>query len=87
LQLLVEVLELIPAGPKPIIARLVQDGRALGLIRPSCRLTVVVPEIVPHMRCPPPDLKDPKRHARYAQRNGHPRSAPFVSRFSTQLLL
>jgi len=87
LHLLVELLETIPAGPTPLIARLVQDGRVLGLIRPSSRLTVVVPEIQPHMLCPPPDLKDLVRHARYAQRNPHPRPAPFVSRFSTQLLI
>lgn len=87
LHLLLEVLQMIPAGPTPIIARLVQVGRALGLIRPSRRLRVVVPAIEPHMLCPPPDLKDLVRHARYAQRNPHPRSAPFVSRFSTQLLI
>jgi hypothetical protein len=87
LHLLVEVLEMIPAGCMPIIARLVHDGRTLGLIRPSSRLSVVVPEIEPHMLCPPPELKDLIRHARYAQRNPHPRPAPFVSRFSTQLLL
>jgi hypothetical protein len=87
MHLLVELLETSPAEPTPIIDRLVQDGRALGLIRPSSRLTVVVPEIEPHMLCPPPDLKDLRRHARYAQRNSHPRPAPFVSRFSTQLLI
>jgi hypothetical protein len=87
LHVLVEVLGMMPAGPMPIIAQLVHHGRMLGLIRPSSRLTVVVPEIEPHMLCPPPLLKDLVRHARYAQRNPHPRSAPFVSRFSTQLLL
>ena len=87
LHLLVELLETIPAGSPSIIERLVQDGRALGLIRPSSRLTVVVPAIEPHMLCPPPVLKDLVRHARYAQRNPHPRPAPFVSRFSTQLLI
>jgi hypothetical protein len=87
MHVLVELLETSPAEPTPIIDRLVQDGRALGLIRPSSRLTVVVPEIEPHMLCPPPDLKDLRRHARYAQRNPHPRPAPFVSRFSTQLLI
>jgi hypothetical protein len=87
LHLLVEVQEMIPAGPTPIIARLVHDGRTLGLIRPSSRLTVVVPALEPHMLCPPPDLKDLMRHARYAQRNSHPRPAPFVSRFSTQLFI
>jgi hypothetical protein len=39
------------------------------------------------MLCPPADLKDLVRHARYAQRNPHPRPAPFTSRFSTQLLI
>ena len=87
MHVLVELLETSPAEPTPIIDRLVQDGRALGLIRPSSRLKVVVPPIEPHMLCPPPNLRDLVRHARYAQRNPHPRSAPFVSRFSTQLLI
>ncbi len=87
MHVLVEVLDTLPVGPTPIIDRLVQDGRALGLLRPSTRLQVVVPPIEPHMRCPPPDLTDLMRRARYAQRNAHPRSAPFVSRFPTQLLL
>ena len=87
LHVLVEVLAITPPGSLPVITHLVQHGRVLGLIRPSSRLTVVVPEIEPHMRCPPPHLTDLMRHARYAQRNPHPRSAPFVSRFSTQLLL
>jgi Transposase DDE domain len=87
MHLLVELLAIIPAGPTPIIDRLVQDGRALGLIRPASRHQVVVPPIEPHMLCPPPEFKDLVRHARYAQRNPHPRSAPFTSRFSTQLLI
>jgi hypothetical protein len=87
LHVLVEVLGMMPAGSMPLITRLAQHGRALGLIRPSSRLTVVVPKLEPHMLCPPPDLKHLKRCARYAQRNPHPRSAPFVSRFSTQLLI
>jgi hypothetical protein len=87
LHVLVEVLTMRPAGPTPLIERLVQDGRALGLIRPSSRLRVVVPEIEPHMLCPPPARTNLVRHARYAQRNPHPRPAPFVSRFRTQLLI
>lgn len=87
MHVLVELLDLMPLGPPSIITRLVQDGRALGLIRPSSRLQVVVPEIQPHMLCPAPDLTDLKRHARYAQRNPHPRAAPFISRFSTQFLI
>src|SRR6266481_6267672 len=87
LHVMVDLLGSMPAGPTPVLDRLIQDGRALGLIRPSSRLKVVVPQIEPHMLCPPPDLKDLVRHARYAQRNPHPRPAPFVSRFSTQLLI
>lgn len=87
MHLLVEVLAIIPVGPTPIIARLVQEGRALGLIRPSTRLKVVVPTPPSSPPCPPPTLTDLMRHARYAQRNAHPRSAPFISRFSTQLLI
>ncbi len=87
MHLLVELLETVPTGPTSIIDRLVQDGRTLGLIRPASRLTVVVPEIEPHMLCPPVDLTNRRRHARYAQRNPHPRPAPFTARFSTQLLI
>jgi len=87
LHVLVEVLGMMPAASLPLITQLVHHGRTLGLIRPSSRLAVVVPTIEPHMLCPPPSLKNLVRHARYAQRNPHPRSAPFVSRFSTQLLL
>jgi Transposase DDE domain len=87
MHLLVEVLAIIPVGPTPIIARLVQEGRALGLIRPSTRLTVVVPTPQSSPPCPPPPVTDPMRHARYAQRNAHPRAAPFLSRFHTQLLI
>lgn len=85
--LLVEVLKLIPAGPAPIVEQLVQHGRALGLLRPSSRLKVQLPIIQPHLYHAPADLKNLVRRARYAQRNPHPRSAPFLSRFSTQLLI
>ena len=65
-----------PAGPTPVLDRLIEQGRFLGLIRPSTRLRVVVPELEPHMLCPLPVLRDLTRHARYAQRNGHPRTFP-----------
>jgi hypothetical protein len=87
LHVLVEVLDLLPADTTPLIERLVQDGRALGLIRPAHRLQVEVPPSEPHMLCPPADLTQHVRHARYAQRNPHPTRAPFRSRFHTQLLL
>jgi hypothetical protein len=87
LHILVDLLGSMPAGPTPVLERLIDEGRFLGLIRPSTRLRVVVPDLEPFMRCPVPDLHDLIRHARYAQRNGHPRTAPFVSRFLTQLLI
>lgn len=87
MHLLVELLRTSPVQPTPIIERLVQEGRALGLIRPSTRLQVVVPTPSSSAPCPPPTLQDLMRHARYAQRNPHPRPAPFVSRFHTQLLI
>jgi len=76
-----------PAGPTPVLDRLIEEGRFLGLIRPSTRMRIVEPELEPHMICPVPVLKDLTRQARYAQRNGHPRTVPFVSRFLTQLLI
>lgn len=78
MQVLVELLGTTPVGPTSILDRLVQDGRALGLIRPSRRLQVQVPPIEPH---------DLMRHARYARPKDQPRPAPFVSRFRTQLLI
>jgi Transposase DDE domain len=87
MHLLVEVLAIIPAGPTPIIARLVQEGRALGLIRPSSPLKGVVPTPQSSPPCPPPTFAHLMRHARSAQRNAHSRSAPFLSRFSSQLLI
>ena len=85
--LLVEVLGTLPPGPTSLIERLVHEGRALGLIRPSSRLHIVIPPPQSSPPCPPPTLQDLKRHARYAQRNPHPRRAPFLSRFRTQLLI
>ena len=87
LHVLLELLDLQPAGPTSTLERLVQTGRALGLIRPCRRLQVVVPTAPTRRLAPLPDLTPRMRHARYAQRTSHPRAAPFVSRFSTQLLL
>jgi Transposase DDE domain len=87
LHVMVDLLGSMPAGPTPVLDRLIEQGRFLGLIRPSTRMRIVVPELEPHMICPVPVLKDLTRQARYAQRNGHPRTVPFVSRFLTQLLI
>ena len=87
LQVLLDLLEVRPAGPTPAWEQLVQNGRALGLIRPSRRLQVVVPTTSSRLLSPLPDLTPRRRHARYAQRNPHPRAAPFISRFLTQLLI
>ena len=87
LHVMVDLLGSMPAGPTPVLDRLIEKGRLLGLIRPSTRLRLIVPELEPHMICPVPVLQDLTRQARYAQRNGHPRTLPFVSRFLTQLLI
>ena len=87
MHLLVDLLGTMPAGSTPIIERLVQQGRFLGLIRPSTRIQVVVPAVQPHTLRPPLPLTDLVRRARYAQRNRYPKIAPFFSRFTTQLLI
>lgn len=87
MHVLVELLSITPAGPTSMLDRLLQDGRALGLIRPSRRLKVEVPPIQPHMRCCPAQLHDLIRHARYARPKNPSRLAPFISRFHTQLLI
>jgi hypothetical protein len=85
--LLVALLTLTPASSTPIVEQLVQQGRALGLLRPSRCLTVQLPCIPPYLSCSPDALKNLLRRARSAQRHPHPRSAPFLSRFSSQLLI
>ncbi len=87
LHVMVDLLGSMPAGPTPVVERLIDEGRLLGLLPPSTRTRIMVPELGPHMVCPVPVLKDLTRQARSAQRNGHPRTVPFVSRFLTQLLL
>jgi len=87
MHLLVELLGTMPEGPTPVIERLVQQGRFLGLIRPSTRMQVVVPAVPLHTLRPALSLTDLVRRARYAQRNRYPRTAPFLSRFTTQLLI
>ncbi|HEY6408617.1 MAG TPA: IS4 family transposase [Ktedonobacteraceae bacterium] len=84
---LVELLSTMPAGSTPIIERLVQQGRFLGLIRPSTRIQLVVPAVQPYTLRPALTLTDLVRRARYAQRHRSPRTAPFFSRFTTQLLI
>ena len=85
--LLIELLPVVPTDSTPIVEPLVQPGRFLGLIRPSSRTQIVVPEPQSHLPSRLPHLNDGVRHARYAQRNPHPRTAPFVSHFLTQLLI
>ena len=85
--LLIELLSVVPTDSTPIVEPLVQPGRFLGLIRPSSRTQIVVPEPQSHLPSRLPHLNDGVRHARYAQRNPHPRTAPFVSHFLTQLLI
>ena len=87
MHVLIELLGMSPVGPTPILERLVQQGRALGLIRPSRRYTVTVPPLLPHMLCHPLQVQDSTRHARYARPKAPPRLAPFLSRFQTQLLI
>ena len=87
MHLLVDLLGTMPDGSTPVLERLVQQGRFLGLIRPSTRIQVVVPSVPPQTLRPTLTLADLVRRARYAQRNRYPRIAPFFSRFTTQLLL
>jgi len=87
MHLLVELLGTMPDGPTPVIERLVQQGRFLGLIRRSTRVQVVVPVVPSYPLRPTPSLTDLVRRARSAQRHRYPRIAPFFSRFTTQLFI
>lgn len=87
LPLLIELLPKRPPASLSIIDLMVERGRALGLIRPSSRTHAMVPQ-AQMQRLPALPAHPPRpRHARYEQRNGHPRTAPFVSHFLTQLLI
>jgi len=84
---MLELLPLIPVGSTSLLTRLVEEGRPLGLIRPSRRYQVVVPQEPTRALTRPPSLPTHPRAARYAQRNAHPRTTPFHSSFLTQLLI
>lgn len=51
------------------------------------RLQAAVPVVPPYPRRPTLSLTDLVRRTRYAQRHHYPRTAPFLSGFTTQLLI
>ena len=87
LPVLLELLPILPASSTPLLAQLVEEGRPLGLIRPSRRYRVVVPQDTSRALTVPLPASMRPRAARYAQRNAHPRTTPFRSSFLTQLLI
>lgn len=87
LHVLVELLPVLAAEETSVVDRLIAQGRFLGLIRPSCRTTIVAPVVRPSMIVSTSCGKHLRRLARYASRNGHPRTQPFLSLFLTQLLI
>ena len=86
MHVLVELLDLCPVGPTPVLETLLEKGRHLGLLRPSSRLHVTVPSKASHTLSPPPAAPPRPRHARYP-RPKTTRSAPFLSRFLSRLLI
>lgn len=86
MHVLVELLRMRPATPTPLLPFLVEQGRTLGLLRPSRRMQVQVPSVCSRSLCPTPQPPPPRR-ARYAPPKEPPRSAPFLSSFLTQLLI
>ena len=87
LHVLVELLPVVAGGQASIVDRLLSEGRFVGLIRPSSRIQRQVPTGDPQHWPAVPAEPPPPRRARYAQRNPHPRPGPFVSHFTTQLLI
>lgn len=89
LPILVKLLAHPPAMARPLVPHLVERGRLLGLIRPSCRLQVEAPDIPLEQLHPPPADLPTVRSARYAQRKCHPRTSQplHTPRFFTQLLI
>ena len=86
MHVLIELLDLSPVGPTPLLDTLLEQGRALGLLRPSSRLHVTVPSVTSSTLSPPPSAPPRPRHARYP-RPKTTRPAPFLSRFLTRLLI
>ena len=86
LHVMMELLGVLSAGPTPVIDRLIEQGRFLGLIRPSTRTHILVPD-EPSEPVSAGGGGPRQRKARYAQRNPHPRTTPFHSLFQTHLLI
>jgi hypothetical protein len=86
MHVLIELLDLSPMGPTPLLDTLLEKGRPLGLLRPSSRLHLTVPSVASSTLSAPPSAPPRPRHARYA-RPKTTRPAPFLSRFLTRLLL
>jgi Transposase DDE domain len=87
MHLLVELLATSHMQGGPLVQRLVERGRFLGLIRPSSRKQVLVPALKPECICSRFEGAPPPRKARYAGRNGHGPRQPFHSCFTSHLLL
>lgn len=87
MKLLVEQLACSKLQGGAMLDLLVANGRDLGLIRPSSRRQVQVPDFKPECIRSLFEGPPPPRHARYAGRNGHGPRKPFFPRFFTHLLL
>lgn len=86
MHVLLELLDISPVGPTPLLDSLLEKGRALGLLRPCSRLHITVPSVGSTSLTPGASAPPRPRHARYA-RPKTTRPAPFLSRFLTRLLM
>jgi hypothetical protein len=85
MRLLVEQLGTSQLQGGDLVSVLVENGRDLGLIRPSSRRRIQVPDLLPECIRSTFEGAPPPRAARYAQRNGHGPRKPFFPRFFTHL--
>lgn len=85
MRLLVEQLGSSKQQGGPMLDLLVEQGRDLGLIRPSSRRKIQVPALKPEGIRSHFEGAPAPRHARYAGRNGHGSRKPFFCRFFTHL--
>jgi len=79
LPLLVEYLPFFAARGLDPVRVVVEQGRALRLIRPSSRIVIAAPSIPPGALCPRPPGLTLVRVPRYAQRHCCPRAAPALA--------
>lgn len=87
LPLLIKVLGCIKDPSLPLLQKLVENGRAWGVIRPNRRNRIRIPALKPDGYHPLPEETVLHQKPRYAKRNPHPPKKAFLPRYQDRFLL